>query len=561
MFRVVLILFVCCNLPSYAAGPEAIYGENGMVVSRSTLASQAGVEILKAGGNAIDAAVATGFALAVAYPSAGNLGGGGFAVVFLKDGNVVTLDHRERAPASAHKNMFLDNDGNVIKGVSRQTHKASGVPGSVDGLLTLLDKYGSLSRKQVMAPAIRLATNGFPLSHDLQRQFKRVWPAMQKYPASIKKFSKQGKPYSKGDLWKQADLAKTLKLIAELGRDGFYKGTVARLIVKEMQRGNGEITLNDLANYKSIWREPVKGNYRGYDVWGMQPPSSGGALIVQMLNMLEPYDTKTMGWGSAKLMHLMIEAERRAYADRTEHMGDPDYFKVPMDMLTSKAYARTRFKDFDANKATDSEAIGAGSWPEESQETTHFSVVDSDGNAVAFTTTLNSGYGNKIVAAGTGVLLNNEMDDFSIKENTANQFGLMGRRANEIEAGKRMLSSMSPTIISKDGKPYLITGSPGGSTIITTTLQIIINVLDHGMGIDAAVSAPRFHHQWKPDLVYYEANGISPDTLDLLKKMGHREFRVSRYGRGIGDANTILIKDGVLHGMKDPRTEGGAVGY
>lgn len=554
-----LLFFIC--LASHAASPEAIYGTHGMVASRSTLASEAGVEILKSGGNAIDAAVATGFALAVTYPSAGNIGGGGFAVVKLADGRVVILDHRETAPASATRDMYLDKKGAVIKGLSRSTHLATGVPGSVDGLLALLTRYGTKSRSEVMAPAIRLAAKGFPLSHDMAGQFRRVLKSMQKYPASMKKFSRNGEPYRQGEIWKQPDLTKTLKRISAKGRDGFYKGRTAALLVAEMQRGNGTITHEDLANYQSVWRDPIKGSYRGYEIWGMPPPSSGGVLVVQMLNMLEPYDVKAMGWGSAELIHLMLEAQRRAFADRARHLGDPDYYNVPIDMLISKDYARARFSDFDRNKASDSAQIGAGSWPEESRETTHFSVMDNAGNAVALTTTLNSGYGNKIVAAGTGMLLNNEMDDFSIKKNTPNQYGLLGREANAIEPGKRMLSSMSPTIVTKDGKLYLVTGSPGGAAIITTTLQVIINVIDHGMGIDDAVALPRFHHQWQPDSVIYDAHGISPDTLSILKQMGHKNLRTTPWGRGIGDANSILFKDGVIHGMKDPRNEGVAVGY
>lgn len=554
-----LLLLIC--ITGHAASPEAVYGTNGMVASRSTLASEAGVEILKSGGNAVDAAVATGFALAVTYPSAGNIGGGGFAVVKLAEGDVVILDHRETAPAAATRNMYLDENGEVTKGLSRSTRLATGVPGSVDGLLTLLERYGTKSRKEIMAPAIRLAARGFPLSHDMARQFKRSLKSMQNYPASLAKFSKEGEPYQQGEIWKQPNLAKTLKRISAKGREGFYKGKTADLIVAEMKRGNGIITHEDLASYKSVWRDPVRGTYRGYEIWSMPPPSSGGVLVVQMLNMLEPYDVKSMGWGSSELIHLMIEAERRAYADRAQHLGDPDYFDVPIDMLISKDYARARFSDFDPGKASDSALIGAGFWPKESRETTHFSVLDSQGNAVALTTTLNSPYGNKIVAAGTGMLLNNEMDDFSIKKNTPNQYGLVGREANAIEPGKRMLSSMSPTIVTKDGKPYLVTGSPGGSTIITTTLQVIVNVIDHGMGIDDAVALPRFHHQWQPDAVMYDAHAISPDTLSILKKMGHKNFRTARWGRGIGDANSILFKDGVIHGMKDPRNEGVAVGY
>jgi gamma-glutamyltranspeptidase/glutathione hydrolase len=557
----ILCLSVSLSGIAQAAGPEATYGENGMVTSRSRLASEVGVEVLKAGGNAVDAAVATGFALAVTYPSAGNVGGGGFAVIRLPEGQVVTLDHREKAPASAHEKMYLDEEGNVIQGLSRASHRAAGVPGSVDGLLLMLEKYGTMSRREVLAPAIRYAKKGVPLTWNQARQFENVLPRMQQYPASVAKFSKNGEPYQPGDRWKQPDLAEVLERIRKEGRDGFYKGKTAVLIVAEMERGGGDITLEDLENYHSVWREPVHGSYRGYDIWGMGPPSSGGVLIIQMLNMLEPLDLSGMGWGSAAAIHAMVEAERRAYADRAKHLGDPDYYDVPISMLTDKSYARMRFGDFDPQKASNSDEIGAGSWPDESPETTHFSVMDKDGMMVSLTTTLNSSYGNKIVVPGTGILLNNEMDDFSIKPDTPNQFDLIGREANKIEPGKRMLSSMSPTIVTKDGKPVLIAGSPGGSTIITTTLQVIINVIDHGMSIDDAVSAPRFHHQWKPDAIMVESRAISPDSRKILMEMGHQSFRETRFGRGIGDANAIEYREGLIRGIKDPRNEGAALGF
>lgn len=545
---------------SFAASPEATYADNGLVTSRSTLASQVGVDIMKKGGNAVDASVATAFALAVTYPSAGNIGGGGFAVVRLPNGEVITLDHREKAPASAHRDMFLDENGEVVKGLSTSSHKAAGVPGSVDGLLVLLERYGTMDRKEVIAPAIKLAKDGFPLTHDLVRQFKRRLPSMEKYPASVEVFSKKGEHYEVGDTWKQPDLARTLKRISDKGRDGFYKGKTAELIVKEMERGGGDITLQDLEDYHSVWREPIKGTYRGYEIYGMPPPSSGGVLVQQILNMLEPYDLGSLGWGNSETIHLMIEAERRAYADRAEYLGDPDYYEVPIKILTDKAYAKKRFSTFDPDKATPSEEVGAGTWGPESLETTHFSAY-KDGIMVAFTTTINSGYGNKIVVPGAGFLLNNEMDDFSIKENTPNQFNVIGRAANAIEPGKRMLSSMSPTVVTKGGEPFLITGSPGGSTIITTTLQVIINTIDHGMPIDDAVSLPRFHHQWQPNRIFYDGYAFSPDTVKALEAKGHQNINKARFGRGIGDANSILIKDGVIAGIKDPRGEGVAVGY
>lgn len=555
-----IVLLWAISSSVLGASPEATYAKNGLVTSRSTIASAVGVEIMQKGGNAVDGAVATAFALAVTYPSAGNIGGGGFAVVRLPDGEVVTLDHREKAPASAHRDMFLDENGDVVKGLSTASHKAAGVPGSVDGLLTLLERYGTMNRQQVLQPSIRLAEDGFALTHDLARQFENRLASMKKYPASTAVFSREGKPYKAGDLWKQPDLAKTLRLIAKKGRKGFYEGKTAKLIVAEMKRGGGDISLQDLIDYRSIWRAPIRGNYRGYEIYGMGPPSSGGVLVQQMLNMLEGHDLKTSGWGSSETVHLMIEAERRAYADRAEYLGDPDYYEVPIKQLTNKAYAKQRFSDFNPNKATPSEKVGAGSWGPESLETTHFSVY-KNGMMVALTTTLNSGFGNKIVVPGAGFLLNNEMDDFSIKKNTPNQYNVVGREANAIEPGKRMLSSMSPTVVTKDGEPFLITGSPGGSTIITTVLQVIINTIDHGMPIDDAVSLPRFHHQWQPNVIFYGAYGLLPDTIKALESKGHKGFVKSRFGRGIGDANSILIRDGVISGIKDPRGDGAALGY
>lgn len=549
-------------LPAFGhtASVEATHAANGIVTSRSALASEVGVDILRRGGNAVDAAVATAFALAVTYPSAGNIGGGGFAVIRLGDGSVVTLDHREKAPLSAHRDMFLDDQGEVVQGLSTRSHKAAGVPGSVDGLLTLLSKHGTMSRKAVIAPSIRLARQGFEIDFDLARQFARLEQSMAKYPASLAKFTREGEAYKAGQRWKQPDLARTLRRISASGRDGFYSGPVADMIVAEMVRGGGDITHADLAGYASTWRDPVHGTYRGYDIWSMGPPSSGGVLLVQMLNMLEPYDLSGAGWGSAETIHLMVEAERRAYADRAEHLGDPDFYPVPIETLTDKTYARQRFATFDPKRATPSDSLGAGVVALESRETTHFSVMDKTGMMVALTTTLNSGYGNKIVVPGTGVLLNNEMNDFSIRRDTPNQFQLIGRDANAIEPAKRMLSSMTPTLVTKDGAPVLITGSPGGSTIITTTLQVILNVIDHGMNIDDAVDAPRFHHQWKPDSVIYERNGVTPDARNVLAGKGH-QFREAGFGRGIGDANSILYKDGMMHGTKDPRAQGAAVGY
>lgn len=563
--RVWKFLLVGLLLPAHTtwgASPEAVRGIHGVVASRSMIASEVGLDIMRSGGNAIDAVVATGFALAVTYPSAGNLGGGGFLVIRLTDGTVITNDNRERAPTKAHRDMYLDENGEVVRGLSVASHLAVGVPGTVDGLLAVLERYGTKSRKQVLAPAIGLARDGFSLPLDLARQFARLRERLARYPVSLAKFTpSDGGSYQPGDIWKQPDLARTLERIARAGRDGFYKGKTAELIVAEMKRGGGLISMEDLANYRSRWREPVRGSYRGYEIVSMPPPSSGGVLLVHMLNMLEPYDVAAMGYGSASLMHHMVEAERRAYADRAEHLGDPDFYEVPMAMLLSKRYAEQRWADFSHEHASDSEAIGAGSWGEESRETTHVSVMDAAGNAVAYTTTLNLGYGSKIVAEGTGVLLNNEMDDFSVKPNTPNSFQLLGGVANEIQPGKRMLSSMTPTIVLKDGQPVLVTGSPGGSTIITTVLQVVMNVVDHGMDLSNAVGKPRFHHQWKPNRITVEKFGFSPDTLAILRKLGHKEISSRRFGRGIGDANSVMRLGEDLYGMSDPRNNGGAAAF
>lgn len=538
---------------------NTVSGENGVVTSRSQIASDVGIDILQQGGNAVDAAVAVGFALSVTYPSAGNLGGGGFVVIHLPDGTVITQDHREKAPAAAHEDMYLDDDGNVDRRLSLYSAQAAGVPGSVAGMLEALERYGTMTREQVITPAIQLAEQGFPLTEDLARDFERVLPSMRNYPASMEIFSNEGQPWQAGDIWKQQDLANSLKRISSEGLDGFYGGETADLLVAEMQRLGGLISHQDLSDYTVEWREPVHGTYRGYDIWTMPPPSSGGALLVQMLNMLEAHDLRSMGWGSADTIHLMVEAQRRAYADRAAHMGDPDFYDVPLAMLTDKDYARERFRDFDPQQASLSEEIGAGSWPTESTETTHFSVMDGDGLAVAVTTTLNLGYGNRIVVPGAGFLLNNEMDDFSAKANEPNAYGLLGDEANKIEPGKRMLSSMTPTIVTRDGKPVLVTGSPGGSTIINTVLQVVLNVVDHEMDIEQAVASPRMHHQWQPDMIRFEPGAFVEGTEDELRARGHTEL--APMGYGLGDANSILIHNEVIHATSDPRNDGGASAY
>ena len=542
-----------------AAEEQLVRGKHGVVASRSPLASEVGAQVLEQGGNAVDAAVAVGFALAVTYPSAGNLGGGGFMVIRLADGRVTANDHREKAPGKAHRDMYLDDNGEVVSGLSTASHLASGVPGTVDGLLDVLARHGTLTRQQAIAPAVRLAKEGFPLPADIAAQFKRQRDAFAPYPASVAAFAKADAAFEAGDVFQQPELAATLERIAADGREGFYAGRTAELIVAEMARGGGLIDHDDLAAYRSVWRPPVRGAYRGYEIVSMPPPSSGGILLVQMLNMLEPYDLGALGAGTPAAAHLMIEAERRAYADRAEHLGDPDFYDVPAAMLVDKRYARQRFADFDADAASVSEAIGAGAlWPAESPETTHVSVLDAAGNAVAYTTTLNLSYGSKIVVTGAGFLLNNEMDDFSAKANTANSFGLLGREANAIAPGKRMLSSMTPTIVLKDGAPLVVTGSPGGSTIITTVLQVLVNFIDHGMALDAAVAAPRVHHQWQPNRVVYEEGALSPATEKALQEKGH--VNLMQIPFRLGDANSVGRLGEDIVGVADPRNAGGVAG-
>lgn len=559
-FQAFLLIVTVVLSSSFTYG-NSIEVENAAVASRSMLASEAGVAAMRAGGNAVDAAVATAFTLAVTYPSAGNLGGGGFAVIRMPSGEVFTNDHRERAPAGATGDMFLDENGDYVPERALWSHLASGVPGSVAGLLDIHNRFGKLARRQVIERAIELARDGFTLPADIARQFKSRYDRFKMIDSTRKVFYKaDGSVYEPGELFKQPDLAGTLERIALHGRDGFYTGTTAELIVAEMTSGGGLISHDDLKSYESVWREPIKGRYRGFDVYSMPPPSSGGILLVQLLNMLEPFDLNELGFHQAPSMHLMIEAERRAYADRAVHLGDSDFYDVPIAELLTKKYARDRMDDV-GGRATDSDDVAEGTWAREPFETTHFSVIDADGMAVAFTTTINGGYGSGIVVEGAGFLLNNEMDDFSAKPGTPNMFGLLGGEANAIAPGKRMLSSMTPTIVAKGDRFVLITGSPGGSTIITTTLQVVLNVIDHGFTLEEAVNAPRFHHQWKPNQVRFEA-GIRQAALDQLKEMGHKNLVRVRSGAAIGDANSILkVRRGVITATSDGRNDGGAAGY
>ena len=531
-----------------------VYGKNGMVASEQGLATQVGLDILKQGGNAIDAAVAVGFALAVVLPNAGNIGGGGFMVLHDdKTGKDVAIDFREIAPAKASRDMYLDNQGNVIDGKSLFTHDASGVPGTVAGMEYALKKWGTMPLSKVLEPAIKLADKGFIVSDVLAQTLKEEKSTLGKWSASKAIFFKNGEPLKSGDLLVQKDLAKSLRLIAKQGAKAFYQGEIATKIAKEMQSHGGTMTLEDLKAYKVVERQPIIGDYRGYKVVTMPPPSSGGVHLIEILNMLEHYPIKEDGVNSAKNIHHMAESMKLAYADRSEYLGDPDFVKIPVTGLTSKAYANERVKTIDDNKARLSSTIKPGKpQPYESDQTTHFSVMDKAGNAVAVTYTLNLNFGSGIVAEGTGILLNNEMDDFSVKPGVPNAFGLVGGTANAIEAKKRPLSSMTPTIVMKNNKPWLVTGSPGGARIITTVLQSVVNTIDHEMNPAEAIITPRVHHQWLPDELRVE-EGISPDTIKLLQDKGHKVVTKAPMGR----IQIIQADDSGFYGYSDPRNPDG----
>lgn len=524
----------------------------GMVASVDVMATQVGVDILKQGGNAVDAAVAVGYALAVTHPQAGNLGGGGFMLLRTKDGATTAIDFREMAPAGATRDMFLDEQGNPDSKKSLTSPLASGTPGTVAGLSLALEKYGSLLLNSVVRPAIKLAQEGFivndALADDLKTYGSEVLPHHENSKAI---FWKDGEPLKKGDKLVQQDLANSLTMIAENGPDAFYKGEIARQIAQQMQQNGGLITTDDLAAYQAVERTPVSGEYRGYQIFSMPPPSSGGIHIVQILNILENFDMNKYGFGSADAIQIMAEAEKYAYADRSEYLGDPDFVNVPWQALTSKTYAKSIAGQIDINKAKPSSEIRPGKLaPYESDQTTHFSVVDKDGNAVAVTYTLNTTFGTGIVAGNTGILLNNQMDDFSAKPGVPNVYGLVGGEANAVGPKKRPLSSMSPTIVVKDGKTWLVTGSPGGSRIITTVLQMVVNTIDFGMNVAEATNAPRFHHQWLPDELRVE-KGFSPDTLKLLEQKGQKVA----LKEAMGSTQSIMVgPDGELYGASDPRS-------
>ncbi len=556
------LLIVCLSLfiNLSAETKRPVRAKNGMVVSPSTLATDIGVEILKNGGNAVDASVAVGFALAVCYPSAGNIGGGGFMVIHLEDGKSTTIDFRERAPLSVHKDIYLDEDGNYNPDLSTKGWTSAGVPGSVAGLIYALEKYGTMRLSEVITPAIKLAENGFEVGYDLANHINIFNEDFNEYEASKEIFTAEGDSLNEDHFLVQKELANALKLIKENGRDGFYKGYIADLIVKQSFDNGGYITHKDLQEYNPVERMPIKGNYKGYEIISMPPPSSGGIALVQSLNILENFEFAKNAWHSSDYIHKTVEALKKVYADRSQHLGDSDFYDVPAQWLTSKLYAKSIF-DKIKTIATPSDSIAPGiPVTYESKETTHYSIVDEFGNAVSTTVTLNSSYGNKIVVEGAGFLLNNEMDDFNAKPGEPNQYGLIGGEANSIQPGKRMLSSMTPTIVLEDGKPYIVVGSPGGSQIITSVLQVILNCIDFNMDIQGAIDMPRFHHQWYPDEILFEEFGTTHDVISNLILKGHN---IGEADSWIGRVQGILIdqENNVIFGGTDSRAFGKAVGY
>jgi len=508
---------------------KKIICENGAVVSAHPLASKVGLSILKMGGNAVDAAIATQLALAVVYPNAGNLGGGGFMVARLKEGKLIAIDYREKAPGNAHRDMYLSPSGEPQLELSQNGHLSSGVPGTVSGLFES-SKYAKLPFDKLIQPAIDLAEKGFTISEKDARAFNSLKDDFEKYCTQTPAFVKNS-DWKGGDTLFQKDLAETLRRIKKNGAKGFYEGETARLIVEEMKRGKGIITFDDLKNYKAASREPHVFDYKGYKIVGMPMPSSGGLLVHQMMKMIEDKPIISYGFHSPEAVQLMVEAERRAYADRAQFMGDADFFKVPVSKLTSEKYLKERMADFVPGKASNSEQVKPGEIPGvESEETTHLSVIDKDGNAVAVTTTLNNSYGSKTVVGGAGFILNDEMDDFSVKPGVPNMYGAVGGEANAIKPGKRMLSSMTPTIVLKDDMPYLVMGTPGGTTICTSVFQTIVNIIDFNMSTEDAVWKPKFHHQWLPDEVYLE-KGFPADTKKALEGMGYKIVERNGIGR------------------------------
>jgi gamma-glutamyltranspeptidase / glutathione hydrolase len=558
--------FQLATTRTLAASRDPVRAQHGIVASTNEVASQVGVDIMKRGGNAVDAAIAVAFALTVTHPAAGNLGGGGFMMIRLKDGKTTAIDYREMAPAAATRNIYLDKNGNVIEGEGGSIvgYRAAGVPGTVRGMELALKKYGSgkITWAQLIEPARRLAANGFVVTHSLARSLRGNEKYLSQYPETRRIYLRDGNFYNDGEVFRQPELAATFARLQKAGPDEFYTGQTARLIVSDMKRNSGLMTMEDLNGYVAKEREPLRGTYRGYEIISMPPPSSGGAVLIQMLNILEGFDLKKLDWASSDRYHLMAESMRRAFADRAEYMGDSDFVKVPIAGLTDKAYAQKLRETIDTDRASSSETVKAGKpVGHESEETTHFTVVDSEGNAVANTYTLNNSYGSAVVAKGTGLLMNDEMDDFAAKPGTPNLYGLIQGERNAVAPRKRPLSAMTPTfVLNKDGSLWFTVGSPGGPTIINTALCVITNVIDYGMDIQQAIDAPRIHHQWLPDELVYEPYGLSGDTQKALIARGHKLAK-PRY---LGDAEGIMIepKTGIRLGATDPRrSDGPAVGY
>lgn len=555
------VLFISLGCSSRNLSEQGLITDQAMVVSAHPLASAVGVDILRRGGTAADAAIAVELALAVVYPDAGNIGGGGFMVLRKFDGSTDALDYREEAPSAAHRDMYLDEEGEPIQYLSLSGHLAPGVPGTVDAMVQLHDKYGTMPWEELVQPAVDLAAKGFPLTKKEARKFNEHRDAFKEHNTIMPEFALKDRRWREGDTIRLEDLAATLQRIRDQKRAGFYEGVTAELIVEEMERGGGIITKEDLANYRAIWREPVTGNFQDYKVISMPPPSSGGIALIQLLTISEEYPLDEWGRSTANTTHLMIEAERRVYADRVELMADPAYYDVPREGLLDKDYIVQRMDDFSLDKATDSDKISAGEpYPYESQNTTHYSIVDPMGNAISATTTLNTTFGSKVFVGGAGFLLNNQMNDFSIKPGYPNVYGLVEGEANTIAPGKRMLSSMTPTIMEKEGELFMVVGSMGGSTIITTVYQIILNVTVHGLPAQGAVNAGRFHHQWKPDWVLSEWGALGAGTSMRLWFKGHKI--VPRVGGTIGRAEAIVVMpDGRLQGGADPRGDDVADGF
>jgi len=557
-FRLVPLIVSLCLIAPQTDAHEPVFARKGMVVAQEPLAADVGVAVLKSGGNAVDAAVAVGFALAVTHPYAGNIGGGGFMLIRMADGRTTFIDFREKAPHQASRNMYLDADGKLTRD-SIIGWRAAGVPGTVRGLELAQKKYGRQSWTELLQPAIELASKGFPVSHWMMQSLRANAESLSQFPDSKRIFLKGGAFYDWNEIFRQPDLARTLERIAHQGAKDFYEGETARMIAREMEKNGGLITLDDLRDYQAVERKPLEGDYKGYHVITSPPPSSGGAGILQMLGMLDGSGYEKTGAGSANTYHYLAEVMRRFYADRNEYLGDPDFVKNPIEPLLDPAYIRKRRESIDPTLATPSEQISPGlPGGKESTETTHFSIADEQGNVVAVTYTLNAGYGSKVTVPGAGFLLNDEMDDFAAKPGSPNLFGLVQGETNAIAPGRRPLSSMVPTIVVKNGKPFLVLGAPGGSRIITAVLQVMLNVMDFGMNLQDAIDFPRVHHQWKPDQLEFE-RGISPDTIALLKKAGYH----IEEGKPVVTARVegILLDGGWLQGGHDERGTGKAAGY